>query len=157
MVWFQVIYWLATVWSPYYYYYYYARAQGLSTVSLRIFLQLGKLILTKPLLMWGRKKCWFFQNRAYTEKTARTLKGCISLNYNLHWKVILLGQNSLTRVLLFSLFYEVGVPNTGSDMVREWIIQPGLIFSGIRATIQEKACVRPLSFNKLIVMPVISQ
>jgi len=68
-----------------------------------------------------------------------------------------LEQNSLIRVYYFPLFYEVGVANTGSDMVESELYNQALFCSGIRATIQEKACVRPLSFNKLIVMPVISQ
>jgi hypothetical protein len=56
---------------------------------------------------------------------------------------------------LFSLFYEVGVANTGSDMAESELYNQYLFYSGIRATIQEKTCVRSLSFNKLIVMPVI--
>jgi len=55
------------------------------------------------------------------------------------------------------LFYEDGVPNTGSDMAESELYNQALFCCGIRPTIQEKACVRPLSFNRLIVMPVISQ
>jgi len=55
------------------------------------------------------------------------------------------------------LFYEDGVADTGSDMAESELYIQALFCSGIRATIQEKACVRPLYFNKLIVIPVISE
>ena len=48
-----------------------------------------------------------FQNRAYTEKIAHTLQGCISLNYGLHPEVILLGQNALNRVYYFYCFMKM--------------------------------------------------
>ena len=55
----------------------------------------------------GRKKYWLFQNRVYTEKSAHTLKGCISLNYSLHSEVILMGQNSLSSVYYFHCFMKL--------------------------------------------------
>lgn len=67
------------------------------------------------------------------------------------------GAKFTQQSLLFSLFYEDGVADTGSDMAESELYIQALFCSGIRATIQEKACVRPLYFNKLIVIPVISE